>query len=173
MSRGRLFVAIYRTYMEGRSAIKKMNNLELEMRWLSFVGRDYRTDDKVLGRYKSSDRNKSWENLDSLDNGIWNLLSGVAFLHIPEMGPFLAGGPLASSIIGILESSTAVKDHSAIGLGLNVIGIPRDKIHKYDRALKADNYLLIVQGTEEEIAEAKAIAKLTDVLEFDLYVVES
>ena len=169
VSGSRLFVAVYSTHVEGELAIRKMQSLGLDMNRLSFVGRDYRTEDKALGRYQSNDRTRYWENLGALGNGVWNLLSGVAFFYVPEMGPFLVGGPLASSTIGTLEGSTPVSGLSAIGSGLNIIGIPKDKVHKYERALKSGNHLVIAQGSEEEMAEVKAIVKRTDVLEFDLY----
>jgi hypothetical protein len=136
---------------------------------LSFLGRDYRARDKLIGRYQSSDHTKYWENLSTFGDGIWGLLSSIALFHIPETGPFLAGGPIAGAIIGALEGTPAVRGLSAVGSGLHIIGIPRDSILKYERAIKGDKYLIIAQGVAEEIASVKAIIKNNGAAKFDLH----
>ena len=169
MPKNYLFVAIYNTCAEGETAIREINASRIDIMRLSFLGRDYRARDKLVGRYQSSDHTRYWENLSSLGNGVWGLLSSIALFHIPETGSLLAGGPVAGAIIGSLEGIPAVRGLSAVGSGLHIIGIPRDSILKYERAIKGDKYLIIAQGIEEEIARVKAIIKNTDVVEFDLH----
>ena len=169
MPKNYLFVAIYNTHAEGEAAIREIQNSGFDMIKLSFLGRDYRARDKLVGRYQSSDHARYWENLSAFGDGVWGLLSSIALFHIPEMGPFLAGGPVASAIIGALEGTPAVRGLSAVGSGLHIIGIPRDSILKYERAIKGDKYLIIAQGVEEEITAIKAIIKNTHAVEFDLH----
>jgi len=169
VSKNNLLVAIYNTHTEAEAAIKKMQSLGLDMRRLSLLGKDYRTEDTVVGCYRSRDRTRYWENLNAFGGGAWDILSGVAFFYIPEMGPFLVGGPLASSIIGSLEGAVAVRGLSAIGSGLYITGVPKDSISRYERVMKAGKYLVVVQGTEEDMSEAKAVARTTGASEFDLY----
>ena len=169
MPKNYLFVAIYNTRAEGESAIREIQNSGIDMMRLSFLGRDYRAKDKLIGRYQSSDHTKYWENLSTFGDGIWGLLSSIALFHIPETGPFLAGGPIAGAIIGALEGTPAVRGLSAVGSGLHIIGIPRDSILKYERAIKGDKYLIIAQGVAEEIASVKAIIKNNGAAEFDLH----
>ena len=164
-----LFVAIYNTRTEGEVAIREIQDSGSDMMRLSFLGRDYRSRDKLVGRYQSSDHTRYWENLSAFGDGVWGLLSSIALFHIPETGPFLAGGPVAGAIIGALEGAPAVRGLSAVGSGLHIIGIPRDSILKYERAIKGDKYLIIAQGAAEEIAAIKAIIKNTDAAEFDLH----
>lgn len=169
MSKNYLFVAIYNTREQGESAIREIQNSGIDMMRLSFLGRDYRARDKLVGRYQSSDHTRYWENLSAFDGGIWGLLSSIALFNIPETGPFLAGGPVASAIIGALEGTPTVMGLSAVGSGLHIIGIPRDSVLKYERVIKDDKYLLIAQGVDGEIAAIKAIIKNTDAVEFDLH----
>jgi hypothetical protein len=58
---------------------------------------------------------------------------------------------------------------SAVGSGLHIIGIPRDSVLKYERAIKGDKYLIIAQGVEEEITAIKAIIKDNCAVEFELH----
>jgi hypothetical protein len=41
------------------------------------------------------------------------------------------------------------------------IGIPKDSVLKYEVALKADKYLLIVHGTQAEVARARDVIART------------
>jgi hypothetical protein len=164
-----LFVAICNTRTEGEAAIREIQSSGIDMMGLSFLGRDYRARDKLVGRYQSSDHTRYWENLSAFGDGIWSLLSSIALFHIPETGPFLAGGPVAGAIIGALEGTPTVRGLSAVGSGLHLIGIPRDSILKYERAIKGDKYLIITQGVEEEIAAIKTIIKSNRAVEFDLH----
>jgi hypothetical protein len=64
-------------------------------------------------------------------------------------------------IVAGLESAVEVGALSAVGAGLVSIGIPKDSIVKYESALKADQFLLIVHGTAAEVAKAKDIIATT------------
>jgi len=164
-----IFVAIYDTREHGEAAIREMKKSSIDMMRLSFLGRDYRAKDKLVGRYQSSDHTRYWENLSAFGDGVWGLLSSIALFNIPEMGPFLAGGPVAGAIIGALEGTPVVIGLSALGSGLHIMGIPRDSVIKYERAIMNDKYLIITQGIEKDIATIKAIIKNTDAIEFDLH----
>jgi hypothetical protein len=44
---------------------------------------------------------------------------------------------------------------SGLGAGLVSIGIPKDSVLKYERALKTDKFLLIAHGTLEAVDKAR------------------
>jgi hypothetical protein len=69
----------------------------------------------------------------------------------------MVGGPLVSWIIGALETAFVVGGLSALGGALASIGIPKDSIVRYEAALKADKFMLIVHGTAQEVENAKEI----------------
>jgi len=64
-------------------------------------------------------------------------------------------------ILAGLESAVEVGALSAVAAGLFSIGIPKDSIVKYESALKADQFVLIVHGTAAEVAKAKDIIATT------------
>jgi len=66
-------------------------------------------------------------------------------------------GYLASVAIGAIENAVVVGGLSAIGAALYSVGIPKDSVIQYETAVKADSFLVMAQGTAEEIARAKAI----------------
>jgi hypothetical protein len=131
------------------------------MRKLSIVGRDYHTDEHVVGYYNTGDRMKHWGKLGAFWGGIWGLLFGSAFFFIPGVGPLLVAGPLVGWIVGALEGAVVVGGLSAIGAGLYSLGIPKDSILQYETALKTGKYVLIVHGSMDETTHAKEILNRT------------
>ena len=69
----------------------------------------------------------------------------------------MVGGPLVSWLIGALETAVITGGLTALGGALASIGIPKDSVIRYETALKADKFLLIVHGTVLEVEKAKNI----------------
>jgi hypothetical protein len=86
---------------------------------------------------------------------VWGLLFGAAFFFIPGIGPVVLAGPLVASLVGALEGAVVVGGLTALGAVLASLGIPRNSIVQYETALKADKFLVIAHGTQEDVARAK------------------
>jgi uncharacterized membrane protein len=155
-----VMVAVYDTHIEAENGIKELQKAGFAMKKLSIVGKDYHSDEHVVGYYNTGDRMKYWGKYGAFWGGIWGLLFGSAFFMIPGFGPILVAGPMVAWVIGALESAAVVGGLSALGAGLYSIGIPKDSVLKYETAIKAGKYVLIAQGTVDEVANArKNIAK--------------
>jgi hypothetical protein len=150
-------VAIYETNSAAEAALKELQRTGFDMRTLSIVSKDYHTEASVVGYYNAGDRMKRWGSTGALWGGFFGLLFGSAFFAIPGLGPVLVGGPLVGWIISALEGAVVAGGLSAVGAGLYSIGIPKDSVLQYETALKSDKFLLLVHGTLEEVAKAKAI----------------
>jgi len=150
-------VATYPSHTAAEAAIKELQQSGFDMKKLSIVGRDYHTDEHVVGYYNTGDRMKYWGKLGAFWGGLFGLLFGSAFFFIPGIGPLLVGGPLVGWIVGGLEGAAVVGGLDAIGAGLYSIGIPKDSILRYETAMKTDKFILIAHGTPEEAARAREI----------------
>ena len=150
-------VAIYPSHTEAEAAIKELQQSGFDMKKLSIVGRDYRTDEHVVGYYNAGDRMKAWGKTGAFWGGLWGLLFGSAFFWIPGLGPLFVAGPLVSWMVGALESAAVVGGLSAIGAGLLSLGIPEDSIVRYETALKAGKFVLIAHGSTKDTTQAKEI----------------
>jgi hypothetical protein len=155
-------VAVYSSHTSAEAAIKELQQSGFDMKKLSIVGRDYHTDEHVVGYYNVGDRMKSWGKMGAFWGWIWGCLFGSAFFFIPGAGPLLVAGPLVGWIIGALESAVVVGGLSALGAGLFSLGIPKDSILKYETALKTDKFLVIAHGSWDEVAKAKEILAGTE-----------
>ncbi len=126
----------------------------------------------MVGYYNTGDRMKYWGKVGAFWGGFWGLLFGSALFMIPGLGPILVGGPLVAWIVAGLEGAVEVGAIGALGAGLFSIGIPKDSVVKYETALKSDQFLVIVHGTEAEVAQAKEIIDGTHPLSYALHAPE-
>ena len=154
-------IAVYDTHQEAEAAVKELQRGGFDMKKLSVVGKDYHTDEQVVGYYNTGDRMKYWGKMGALWGGLWGLLVGAAFFWVPGIGPLLIAGPLSAAFVGALESAVVVGGLSALGAALYSIGIPKDSVLRYETAVKANKYLLMAHGTAAEVEKANAILKTT------------
>jgi hypothetical protein len=150
-------IAVYDKHSAAEDAVKELQKSGFDMKKLSVVGKDYHTDEQVVGYYNAGDRMKYWGKWGAFWGGFWGLLFGAAFFWVPAIGPVLVGGPLAAWIVAALENAVVVGGLSAIGAGLYSIGIPKDSIVTYETAIKAGQYLVVAHGTSSEAAKARNI----------------
>jgi hypothetical protein len=148
-------IAVYDNHSAAEDAVKELQRAGFDIQKLSVVGKDYHTDEQVVGYYNAGDRMKYWGKSGAFWGGFWGLLFGAAFFWVPAIGPVLVGGPLVASIVAALENAVVVGGLTAIGAGLYSIGIPKDSIVTYETAIEAGQYLVVAHGTSTETARAK------------------
>jgi uncharacterized membrane protein len=161
MSEQNSVVAIYSKHTGAEEAVKELQRGGIDMHSLSIVGKDYHTDENVVGYYNTGDRMKYWGKVGAFWGGFWGLLFGSAFFAIPGLGPVLVAGPLVAWIVGALEGAIVVGGLSAVGAGLVSLGVPKDSVLKYELALKTDKFLLMVHGSAKEVEKAREILEST------------
>ena len=162
-------VAVFQTHSEAERAVKELQRTGIDMRSVSIVGKDYHTDEQVVGYYNAGDRMKRWGKTGAFWGGFWGLLFGSAFFAIPGIGPILVAGPLVAWIVGALEGAAVVGGLSAVGAGLYSIGIPKNSVIEYETAVKSDRFVLIVHGTAAEVAKAKEVLDSTQPARLDVH----
>ena len=161
MSKQNSVVGIYKTHTEAEAAVKELQKSGFDMKKLSVVGKDYHTEENVVGFYNAGDRMKYWGKLGAFWGGLWGILFGSAFFVIPGLGQLVVLGPLVMIIVGALEGAVVTGGLTALGAGLYSIGIPKDSIIKYETALKSDKFLVIAHGSAGDVARAKSILEST------------
>src|SRR5689334_24645836 len=78
-------IAIYNTHAEAEAAVDELQRASFDVKKLSVVGKDYHTDEQVVGYYNTGDRMKHWGKLGALWGGLWGLLFGAAFFWVPGL----------------------------------------------------------------------------------------
>src|ERR1700733_15304898 len=150
-------VPVYSSHTDAENAVAKLSAASFDITKVSILGKDYHTEDNVVGYYTAGDRMKSWGGLGAFWGGIWGLLFGAGVFLIPGIGPVLIGGPFLAALVGALESAVVVGGLSYITAGLVSQGIPKQSAIKYEEQIKADKFVLVVHGTAEEVERAHTI----------------
>jgi hypothetical protein len=150
-------VAVYSSHTDAEKAVAKLGAASFDITKVSILGKDYHTEENVVGYYTAGDRMKAWGGIGAFWGGIWGLLFGAGIFLIPGIGPVLVGGPFLAALVGALESAAVVGGLSAVSAGLVSLGIPKDKAVKYEAEIKADKFVMVVHGTAEELERARAI----------------
>jgi uncharacterized membrane protein len=169
MSEKNSVVAIFNIHTEAEAAVKELQKAGFDMKKLSIVGKDYHSEENVVGYYNTGDRVKYWGKLGAFWGGLWGILFGSALFFIPGIGPIVVGGPLVAWIIGVLEGAAILGGFSAVGAALYGIGIPKNSIVKYETSLKSDKFLLVAHGTREEVEKARTILETTSATETTIH----
>jgi hypothetical protein len=158
-------VTVYDSHIAAEEAIGQLRKNGFDMNKLSVLGTDSPPDNDVSGSprnavsgfYNTGERMEAWGVYGAFWGSLWGFLFGSAFIVLPELGPLAVAGPIVSLIVGAVEGALVVGGLSAVGAALHDIGIPRHSVLKYEAALKAGKFVVIVHGNSDEIARAKGL----------------
>ena len=156
-------VAVFESHDQAEDAIRELQKDGFDMKKLSIVGKDYHTEEHVVGYYTTGDRMAYWGKLGAFWGGFWGLLFGSAFFWVPGIGPLLVAGPLVMWIVGALEGAVVTGGLTALGAGLYSIGIPKNSVVQYETEVKNGKLLLVAHGTADEVERARDILHQTGV----------
>ena len=147
MSESNAVVAIFKSNAEAETVVTELQRAGFDMKKISIVGRDYHTNENIVGYYNAGDRMKFWGKMGSLWGGFLGLL---------------VAGPLVGMLVGALEGGLVVGGLSALGAGLYSLGIQRDSIAKYETALVNGKFVVIAHGSTRETFHAREIINRTN-----------
>ncbi len=171
MTKTDIAVAVYGNHTQAESAVKALQRAGFDMKKLSIIGRDYHTEEHVVGFLNAGDRAKFMGKLGVFWGGLMGMLFGSALLFVPVVGHVIILGPLAATIFGGLQGAVLGGGASALVGALMAIGIPKDSVLRYETALKSDKFLLIVHGDAQEIKRAYELLTTSGLASFDHHTV--
>ena len=97
------------------------------------------------------------------------LLVGLGTLAIPGIGPILMAGAAATALVTTL-AGTAIGAAAGSFVGALVgLGIPEDRAKVYGDRMAEGGYLVMVDGTESEVASAQIILHSKGIQDFGIY----
>ena len=101
--------------------------------------------------------------------GIAGLLVGLGTLFIPGVGPIIVAGEAASTIASTLAGAGIGAAAGGIIGGLVGLGIPEDKARIYSDRVSSGSYLVMVNGTNDDISRAERILRDNGIEEYGVY----
>jgi hypothetical protein len=150
-------IAIYPDHVTAEQGIAKLRAASFDVTKLSIIGKDYHTQEKGVGYYTTGERMKYWGLRGAFWGGMWGLLLGAGFFLLPGVGSVLVAGPFLGALVTGLESAAMMGGLSAIAAGLIHLGIPEEEAMEYENAIIANKFLLIANGTPEDLARARQV----------------
>jgi hypothetical protein len=150
-------IMVFSTHVEAEDAIRALSKSGFDVKKLSLIGKGYHSEEHPVGFYTDGDRIKHWGGIGAFWGGIWGLLLAPAVFFLPGLGLIALAGPIVAALVGALEGAVVVGGISALGAALTKTGATREQVIKYETALKADQYVLVIHGSAEDATKARAV----------------
>ena len=162
-------IALYKTHDAAENAVKILAQASISMKEISVIGKGYHSEEKVVGFYNIGERVQFWGKYGAFWGSLWAILAGGLFLSTPLIGPVLVLGGFAAVVLAAIEGAVVGGGIGALGAALFSIGIPKDTILQYEDTLKADGFLVLVQGTADEVKHAHEILNTSKAAQVDVH----
>lgn len=166
-------VALYDQHTQAENAVKALQRAGFDMKKISIIGKDYQTEEHVIGFLNAGDRAKMFGKYGAFWGGLMGLLFGSALMFVPILGHIVILGPLAAMLFGGLQGAVVVGGVSALAGALMSIDIPKDSVLRYETALKANKFILMVHGDSQEIWRAQELLKSSGMSSFEHHPAQS
>jgi hypothetical protein len=156
MEKNNTVVAVFEQHNQADEAVRKLADSGFPMKMLSVIGKGYHTEEKAVGFYNMGERVTFWGKRGAIWGGLWGWLLGGIFMVLP-FGPVVVIGYFATVVLAAIEGAVVVGGLSALAAAFYSIGIPKDSVVDYENALKADEFVVLAQGTAAETERAREI----------------
>jgi uncharacterized membrane protein len=166
-------VAVYDQHTQAENAVKALQRAGFDMKRISIIGKDYETEEHVIGFLNAGDRAKIFGKYGAFWGGLMGVLFGSAMMFIPVLGHIVVLGPLAAMLFSGLQGAVVVGGVSALAGALTSIGIPKDSVLRYETALKANKFILVLHGDNQEISRAQEVLKFSGLSSFEHHPAQS
>jgi hypothetical protein len=153
-------VGVFPHRRDAEAALRELSNSGFSMNQVSLVGRDTPGEPRVgnvADRTKTDEGAKAGAGTGAALGGLGGLLVGLGALAIPGIGPVLAGGALATALATTAAGGAIGAAAGGLTGALVGLGIPDDRAHYYNDRVNRGDYLVMVDGTEDEIRRADTI----------------
>ncbi len=166
-------VALYDRHTQAENAVKALQRAGFDMKKISIIGKDYESEEHVIGFLNAGDRAKIFGKYGAFWGGLMGVLFGSALMFVPILGHIFILGQLAAMLFSGLQGAVVVGGVSALAGALMSIGIPKDSVLRYETALRANKFILMVHGDNQEISRAQEVLKSSGLSSFEHHSAQS
>jgi uncharacterized membrane protein len=160
-------VAVYDQHTQAENGVKALQRAGFDMKKISIIGKDYQTEEHVVGFLNAGDRAKMFGKYGAFWGGLMGVLFGSALMFVPIVGHIVVLGPLAAMLFSGLQGAVTVGGVSALAGALMSVGIPKDSVLRYETALRANKFILMFHGDNQEILRPQEALKSSGLSSFE------
>jgi hypothetical protein len=157
MSTENTTIGVFGSMSAAENALRVLDESGFPLENVSIVGQNLESEKQVHGFITIGDVAKGGAGTGAWMGGLFGILIGAAFVWVPGFGPLMIAGPLAAALLGGVEGVVA---GAAGGGALGALvgwGVSKQHILKYEEYIKGGKYLVVINGSQEEIEKAKGI----------------
>lgn len=169
-------VGVFSHRQNAEQALHELKHSGFSMDRVSIIARDADRKDDIAGtRVDEGVGNQADEGArvgmftGGALGGLTGLLVGLGTLAIPGIGPIMLAGATATAIATTLAGAGIGAVAGGLLGALIGLGIPEERARVYNDRVERGDYLLIIDGTDAEIAQAEAVLHHHGIEEFGIY----
>ncbi|MBD1839299.1 DUF1269 domain-containing protein [Coleofasciculus sp. FACHB-501] len=169
-------VGVFSNYRDAEVALTELKNSGFSMDNVSVVARDADKGNDIAGA-DVSDRvgNKADEGAKAgavtggTLGGLTGLLVGLGALAIPGLGPVMLAGAAGTAIATTLSGGAIGAAAGSLLGALIGLGIPEERARHYSDRVSRGDYLVMVDGSDDDIRRAEAILSHRGIQDWGIY----
>src|ERR1700722_3457379 len=105
--------ALYERHPQAENALKALQRAGLDMKKISIIGKDYESEEHVIGFLNAGDRAKIFGKYGAFWGGLMGRLFAPALMFVPILGHIVILGPLAAMLFSGIEGAVVAGGLSA------------------------------------------------------------
>ena len=175
-SKQRRAVGVFPDRRSAEQALHELRDSGFPMDRVSVVTRDADKHDEIAGAdvrdhigNKADEGAKIGAVSGGALGGLTGLLVGLGTLAIPGIGPIMLAGATATTLATTLAGGAIGAVSGGLLGALIGLGIPEERARVYHDRIARGGYLVIVDGTDADIARAEAILHQRGIEEYGVY----
>lgn len=166
-------VGIFSNRRDAEHALNELRDAGFNMNQISIIVDNAKGGDRIGGAEVSDRKSEQIEGgtkagatAGAATGGIIGLVGSLGVLAIPGVGPAAEVGLLLASTLlgGAVGAATGALAGALIGWG-----VPEDRAKHYEQRVAGGDYLVVVEGTAEEILSAEAVLDSRGVSDWGIY----
>lgn len=169
-------VGVFSSRREAEYALTELRDAGFPMNNISIIARDADHEGDIAGvETQKRVGNKADEGAatgaatGATLGGITGLLVGLGSLAIPGVGPILLAGQIATTLATTVAGAGIGAAAGGLLGALIGLGIPEERAKVYNDRVSSGDYLVIVDGTDDEIRHAETVLTHQGIQEFGIY----
>lgn len=170
-------VGVFSKRSDAEDALQELRDAGFQMDRVSLIAKDVDGDDRFSDANvrdidhdnKADDGAKKGALTGGALGGLTGLLVGLGALAIPGISPVMLAGATATALATALSGGAIGAAAGGLIGGLIGLGIPEERAKVYSDRVSGGDYLVMVDGTDDEIGRAEAILSRRGIQEWGIY----
>lgn len=158
-------VGVYHTHDRAIDAVQKLEQNGFDLKKVSIVGKA----DIVENQIETHSGEEAMERgvtIGAVLGSFLGLLTGLSMITVPGLGVLYMSGALVGTVGGFSIGSAS----GGILGALMAAGIGKDGVLSYQKHLEVGKYLVVYQGTKDEVHRAENLLNDTETLQLDKHI---